>query len=81
MNLVRKVISLKAVALFFAGFISVPTAAQEKIVPKHFREKPLRTSLLVPQRHQWVHLGGAAGGYQTCRMSPTGQKNPTGENS
>lgn len=44
MNLVRKVISLKAVALFFAGFLSVPTAAQEKIVPKHFREKPLGTA-------------------------------------
>ena len=66
-NLVRKVIHLKTVVLFLGGFLNVPVAAQPKVVPGHLDEKPLRTTLLVPQRHHGVNLGGAAGGNIACQ--------------
>jgi hypothetical protein len=40
MNLVRKFVSLKAAALFFAGFLAVPMAAQQEVAPEHFEQKP-----------------------------------------
>ena len=40
MSLVRKFVSLKAVALFLAGFLTVPVAAQQEVSPEHFDQKP-----------------------------------------
>ena len=40
MNLVRKFVSLKTAALFFAGFLTVPMAAQQEVAPEHFEQKP-----------------------------------------
>jgi hypothetical protein len=40
MNLVRKFVSLKAATLFFAGFLTVPMAAQQEVAPEHFDQKP-----------------------------------------
>ncbi len=40
MNSARKFVSLKAAALFFAGFLTVPMAAQQEVAPEHFEQKP-----------------------------------------
>ena len=54
MKLARKFVSLKTTALFLAGFLTVPMAAQQEVSPEHFDQKPsaAQTRKPSPQPHK-----------------------------